>query len=135
MEEPSIAALLFDLPTKVFRYNDFPLAVDLDIRDDKYWSNVLNVQWNLRASDQDLTEAFLDIIAQERAKRKFNRRDTRWRRTRDPSWRWPEVLDICIHHQIPRLNANDRRKRKEAAAAAKRFYDYLYQLLEDDCRS
>lgn len=131
--DKSVSTLLQFFTTAVCQSGDIPLSQNMDVWDEECWSDALNLRWNLRASDDELVEYFLELIKKQRKEHKFSRSKARWRRTRALSWRWPEVLDISFHCVHPALDENDRSKLSQARKEAKRWFDCLCSALHDEC--
>jgi hypothetical protein len=83
------------------------------------WTKAEPIAWNLKESDEALSQTFLASIRRERAKQKIALKKNANNRHRSVSWRWPEVLDLS-HLGVP-LDANDRSKKSQAIKQAKCF--------------
>ncbi len=121
--------------TKVYRYNDIPFDEDFDIWDDeRNWSRVLNVQWNLSKSNKELVRAFIQLVEQERQECPKKRPKTKGpigKRNRHRSWRWAELLDIAHAIRTPRLNDNERSILSQARRAAEGCHIWLSAYLSE----
>jgi hypothetical protein len=85
------------------------------------------IQWNLFATDRELTRAFTNWIRQERrTKGIVARTGNEGRRRRAVSWRWPELLDLS-RRKSSVLSDADRsvlvKANRRAAQIRERFFD------------
>lgn len=85
-------------------------------KEEKGWTVLPPLQWNLTASDYDLTIEFLRFIQPARAIQNVSVRTKRGRRPR--SWTWLELMDIDDLQVRTNLDSNERSKLSVARRTA-----------------
>jgi hypothetical protein len=87
------------------------------------------LQWNLNASERDLTKAFLDFIRQERGVQGIPPPVRTEKRRRLYSWAWPELMDLHDFKIRPLAN-NERSSWSMAQKEADRQLELFDEALD-----
>jgi hypothetical protein len=101
--------------------------------DAKSWSDILQVQCDLSASDHELSSSFLSFVRRLRRERKIKSPSgPKGKRNRPVSWRWPELLDIKHYMPVEKLDDAERSKLSKAQKLAKTLNEYVNSRLQPD---
>jgi hypothetical protein len=129
--------LLQDVPptSQAVSFCDLPKSQNFAFWDDQNWVALPRGYWNVRASEDAVAHALLEMFRQVRKARRIRRsRGPAGKRNRPVSWRWPELLDIAHFLRTPALNPSERKKLSEARKAAEKFHFRLVETLKDETR-